>query len=257
MSIAFQAVVIFVLALPGILFRECLSLSGPLRQKRGVADALVQSIGVSALIHLVCGSIANAFCGHLRIDVDSVLMLASGNYGHDDAQFTKAIKSISNHPIEVFSYFLFATLSGAGIGYSIRSALGRWGRTAIIDWLDDSPAARRFNDWVGVLNLSSVKSNALVVPFVGTVVNVGSESYLYTGVLRNVYPDDDGNPDRYELVSASRRPLRDDHGQHYDILGNVLILRASEITTLNVYMVSLAATENVGPVVPGDQVSKP
>lgn len=248
MNIAFQAVVLFVLALPGIVFRRFLSVSGELRRKRAIGESLSESLIASGVLHAACIVGSNLVCADVRVDLNSVIALASGEFGRDDAKYADTIQSITHYPLHVFAYFVACIGIAAGSGYGLRKAAQQYNRTAVIAWLDDDPAARRFEKWVGALTNPETEQefkadeNSVVVPVFAAVVNIGQTPYLYTGYLAEIVPDRDGNPDQFILTSASRRRFESDGDDHYSIPSATFVLRASEIITINVVMTVLGGT---------------
>ena len=83
--------------------------------------------------------------------------------------------------------------------------------------------------------------------FVSVVVVLGSSPYVYFGMVDadGVVFDDSGVPDRFVLKGAYRTKIGDNeateaHDSPYPIKGEYLIVRLSEIKTINLTWIGVA-----------------
>jgi Family of unknown function (DUF6338) len=267
MSIAFQALVLLALALPGIIFRRCYSRTGhQFREAIPIADELVKGL----VFAIVLQAVWVALFGGLGLIVGTgvslraTLMLMSGQFGKDGALFEEALDSVTRmpHPVWIFFYFTSACLVSAWLGQRCRAWCDNAQRIGskhhghtIALWLhslnDDGPHLRRWGEWIQDLDpptgMSAVKLLTAVVP-------LGDVPYLYCGLLKKVWFDSNGIPDRFVLTGARRRKIDDNEegaggnvDRFYLIKGDSFIIRLSEATTLNLLWVGLFDLEEIAP----------
>ncbi len=240
MSIAFPAVVLFFLALPGIILNRKLSTAGDLRLKRGVTEEIAASLLAAVVVHLIWASLVSVvlhFAG-LKIDLKAVLMLASGHYGDKSLEFDRSLKSLADYPWQVGMYLILSCVFAmwlAGCFQHLSPAMKTWLLAA-----EDEPAANRFRSWRTFTNSDSTP----IITTINAIVEIADTAYLYTGVLNEIFPDEFGNPAYFELVSANRRLFRDDSSPTVTIPRNSFFLKWSEIITLNIQSYSLQPAED-------------
>jgi hypothetical protein len=237
MNFAFQALVIFILVLPGIIFRRSISQAGHLRERLATADELAGSVIYAASLHLVWAVASDlslrAVGSSLRVDIESAFFLASGQFGRDSAELLPAMRSVTAHPILVFVYFATLCVAAALLG----NFGGRWPK--LLNLLVEERSIRRLNDWSKHFEVNPGTPEQPIVPLLATVVVQGNVPYLYVGLLSEFIPDDNGNPDRFVLQDVVRRRL-DQKEDFYEIKGDVFILRAVDCKTLNYWAVKLS-----------------
>ncbi len=249
MSVAFQAVVLLAIAMPGIIFRRCYSRAGQFREKRPITDELVGGFVAAAMLHWVWITLFQqiAIFFDARISLPAALMFAMGQFGKDDRNFDFAIRSVTVPPVPTFvlCYFVTLYLVSAFAGQKCRE----WTQTTasqapyakFIRWLhsleDEGPSLRKWEEWRAHL---SPPAGMSTVQFLAAVVPLGGTPFLYYGILDDVIFDDSGIPDRFILRDARRRKIGDNEGSSiaqqepfYKIKGDLLIIRLAEATTLN------------------------
>ncbi|SFJ27482.1 DUF6338 family protein [Planctomicrobium piriforme] len=246
MSIAFQALVLVALSLPGIIFRRFANRAGQFRQRRPITEDVTRSIVSAAILNAIWAglwdSVGRSF--GIRVDLNSVVMLSMGQFGHEDAHFMSAVESLTWHPWSVLSYFLslylLSMIFGHAAGIFAHQKPLKW----IHDWIDEEPSYRRSKEWTSHLEYQGAgRAKRLCA----TVLSIGSTPYLYFGFLEDdgVMWKDDGHPDRFALRSASRKRI-DGNGDHEEkVPGQLLIIRASEAKTLCIWWVELSNPEEI------------
>jgi hypothetical protein len=243
MSIAFQALVLFALALPGIIFLRTSSRAGFLRKKGSVTDDIAASLVVAAISHAIWAPVATAvlrWCTGTRsgIDLDAVLMLSLGQFGKDNAELNRVIQSMTKRPYWIAWYFIPLFIASFAIGKGIAWARGkqRW-VDAICGLFEDEPLAARRDEWNLDL-FEHERDDKSIVRLLAAVVNCGGTAYLYAGFLDRVASGDDGHPHHFVLKEAHRRRL-DPPTEWYSIKGDNFFLHPSEATTLNLWRIEL------------------
>ena len=217
MSIAFQALVILAIALPGIIYHRTVTDAPELREKRSISDELAQSLIAAIILHalwlLIFNGLGRICFPPVHVNLDAALMLSMGQFGKDSFSLPEAIGSVTRYPLSVTTYFLSLYLSSAVAGEQVRKFLGNQknaksflGRFAF--WLhsQDEGPARQFGKWSRTFEYDRETE----IPFFSAVVELGKEAHLIFGQLREFIPDDDGYPARYILSDVHRRLLTDE-----------------------------------------------
>jgi hypothetical protein len=259
LNIAFSAVLIILLVLPGVIFNRCRSVSGRFKSQHQIADELFPSLGAASIAHLVWvfGCYLLSGWTGLIVDVEAVLLLVAGQLGkHKDS--VDAIEAASSHPIAVLLYFASILLVCCGLGRAhawIR--LKRHGpvRAMMLFSAEDESQARRFGQWAETLPVDIPESGVAYTAIVASLT-IGSTSYLYAGFLKKVFWDEaTGEPEWLQLWSAVRRDITHDADLHsnsperwYGVKGESFMIRFAEVDTLNLIYSALKETEkSVGP----------
>ena len=258
MNIAFPALIILLLVLPGAIFRYSYARgswgwSSPV-SFRTVSDELAYSAIFAVGLHFVWLLLADIF-GY-QADFPSLLALVSGSYGAKGERYEAAIAAIADHPKAIAAYFLslFAVVS---IGGRLAHVLVRRTR------LDLKTQVFRFkNEWHYLLTgeiLSfkevSIDPREIDGVFLSAVIDHGKESYLYRGIVEDWSFDKDGELDTVRLRFAHRRFLSADRendlagasgdyippdDRYYEIHGDLFLLRYAQTKTLNLDYFSLS-----------------
>ena len=244
MNIAFPAVLIILLVLPGVIFNKCRSVSGRFGSQRQILDEIFPSFGAAVVAHLVWVSGCYLLSGWsgLQVDIEAVLLLAAGRLG-EQPNSIQAIQAASDHPIAVLIYFssLLAVCYAAGCWYR-RFLVWRHGsvRALTVFAAQDEFQARRFADWAKVIP-TALPDSEVACTIVVASLTIGSKSYLYAGFLGNVvWNESTGEPEWIQLWSTSRRDIMEDRDGDsnmpdtwYDVAGEFFMIRFSEVDTLN------------------------
>jgi hypothetical protein len=243
MNVALPALIVFILLLPGFVFRsrfkrvERTSLDfSPFGQV--VSEAVILAVALHAVWLLLTYWLAQQ-----RLVTDVVLRLAAS----DAAGQAAAIAAISKADGRIGVYF--ATL--LAFTYFAPVLV----RAAIIKWKLDRSDAKltfllRFHEapWYYLLtgaDFERGKEPDLIS--VSSIVNTGGGPVLYTGFLEDFVVTPEGELDRIVLSGVTRRPLDLDKEmadetaaeRFYPIEGDYFVLRYSEAITLNIKYISL------------------
>jgi hypothetical protein len=259
-NIAFSALLVFLLLLPGFLFRTYFK-----RAEKIVLD--VKPFGQAAIDAFLAAIVldlawywATVAATGRRADFQTLFTLIAGE---KSAELESAIARLAADPWHPGLFFgtlyAFAILAA----FLLRRGVTRWR-------LDrrGAPLANflRFDTPWYYLFTGYDRPAAPNGVAIGAVVSLGGTAYLYTGVLVEYFLDDQGQLNRLVLASAARRPLSEDAPQDdqaltgewvetggsagaagapaeerfYPIEGDYFVLRYSEVSTLNVRYLDLS-----------------
>lgn len=250
MSVAYQAMVLFVYILPGVIFRKRISTAGSFRQQRVLTEEIAHSVVYAIAWHglwlWVCSKLPNNFP---RVNIDAAMMHAMGQFGHNQKNLDAAIAAVSGNLPFIVAYFASMIAVSVIVAEILRR--GHDGELCIpksffswVSWLqEDEPNHHRHREWKEFLD--PAPSGQQAVRILTMVIELGKTPFLFVGSLENVYFGRDGNPERFVLRNVSRRALLpsesnpsesvDGSGMH-PIYGNDFVVRASEAKTLNMVL---------------------
>lgn len=251
MNVAFPAVLLALMVLPGSVFRYTYARgswgwTSPV-SFRSVSDELAYGAIFAVVLHSVWLFLASRW-GYAA-DYASLLAFLTGNFGPNSVRYDVAVRSFTNHAGAIASYFLSLIAFSATLGRLAHKGVRLLG-------LDKATQILRFkNEWFyllsgEVLEFGEQRNQRRVDgTFLSAVVDHGKEPYLYRGVVTDWSFDADGNLDNVRLELAHRRKLSDDgdrntseyeigefveaDDRYYSIRGDVFILRYSEMRTIN------------------------
>jgi hypothetical protein len=260
-NVAFSALLVFLLLLPGFLFRTYFK-----RAEKVVLD--IKPFGQAAIDAFLTAIVLDLFWYWLTVlltgthaDFKALLTLVAGekSTGLDDA-----IAEIAADPWRPGVYFGSLYAFAIAAAFALRHAVTRWR-------LDrrGAPLANflRFDTPWYYLFTGYDRDSAPDAVAIGAVVSLGGSAYLYTGVLVEYFLDDQGQLSRLVLASAARRLLSEDATEEgetlpsdwievdrrvgegpspvqerfYPIEGDYFVLRYSEVLTLNVRYLDLSS----------------
>ena len=222
MNIAFPALFIFLLVLPGIVCRYHYrkgAWESPV-QLKSPADEIAFSILTAILLHGIwCAIIypVGYFVG-FRVDFQTVFVLATAQKG---PALEKAIAQAASLPFHIFFYFVLLHFLSIGLGYGVHKLVRS-------RKLDHKHKFFRFdNPWYYLLKGEVLEfaenDNGMVNyddTYISAVIDHGGNEFIYLGQLTEFYFDKEGNLDRLVLRDVQRRKLNDDLNQdHCDVDG--------------------------------------
>ena len=251
MSFAFPALLVFLLVLPGIILRYSYA-RGPWgwaspTSMRRVSEELAYGVAFALVLHAGWLLVVRGL--GFEPDVDSMLLLLVGNFGERSRYLDRVLASVPGHYSGVAGYLV--SLYGAS------AVAGNLGHRAVRRLkLDHRTKTFRFdNYWYYMLTgevldfrENSAEGRRVDGVYLSAVVDHGAGSYLYRGIVSDFTFDRDGALDTIVLADAHRRSLADDRAEsgppagvgpsepderYYEIRGDFLILRYSELRTLN------------------------
>lgn len=257
MNIAFPALILFLIALPGVLLRYTYS-RGLWRSPRSLGRATEEVVyGMTLAIFLHGLWIALSDMLGMKVDLEAVVYFMSGSYGYQQ-EFNKNAALIANSLYAILGYFgtlfVFSVVAGFATHGLVRS----------------SKADRKFK-WLRFKNPWYYLLTAEITEFLGhgvsrqidgvvicAIIKLDGENYLYRGLVRDFYYDRHGDLDRIILQMPHRRRL--DADQHrekqetadcedfkasderfYRIKGDFFVIKYQNIVTLNVEYIKLAS----------------
>ncbi|HEX8898206.1 MAG TPA: hypothetical protein VF751_05875 [Chthoniobacterales bacterium] len=220
MNIAFPAVFVFLLALPGIILRYAYrdwAWKIPV-YRLPLGEEIAKSVVSAAVLHLFACWIADGI-GY-RVNFSDVLTLLTGGFGLPADTLKSRLAAITAHPIAVTLYFLSLYTAAAVLGL-IAHVVVRQFR------LDHKFKPLRFeNFWHYALNAEMplfaenigeyaemldvseadfVKQESLTI--VSCVVAHGPTSFVYSGVPFDYFFDRSGNLDKIVIENVSYQQL--------------------------------------------------
>lgn len=264
MNVALPALIVFVLVLPGFVFRDHFERSETSALDYAPFGSVVaQAVIWATLLHVIWLLCAWLFRDQvLRVDV--LLGLLSSN----NTDQSRAIVFIHTHSDRLAEYFLSLLLASF--------VVPRWLRSLIIRFRLDRyghPLSKyvRFDaPWYYLLTGADFERDRLPDYInVSAIVNIAGTPYLFQGVLADFFCASDGQLDRLILENVSRRSLVKDKTtlpmtsqadqeaeiagppgasttdaasldqRFYPVDGDYFVLRTSEAITLNIQYVKL------------------
>ncbi len=227
MKVAFPALVlIVVLVWPGILLRGVATANLP-RQARSVIDRIFDSVALAMAIHLASmlglelWALISPFEWEWQVDLGQLLavMMEQG----EPAALTESAAPI-------VTYFAIQSACMVVLGLAIRG------------WLMQDTRLGRVLQWLFQVQLEWILlwSKPDVAVYLSTVVDTEAGSYLYHGLVVDVFWNRDGQVEAVALFDASRRRVeqdkRDDddpNRRFYRIAGDRLLIKYSDMVTVN------------------------
>jgi hypothetical protein len=256
MNIAFPALLLFLLVLPGIALRYTY-LKGFWRWNspvsiQSISDEVAYSLVWAAILHVVWCSTVSVL-GFGKPDLRSVLVLLIGGGAGRSEELQSAITATVASPFRVVGYFLSILLFSGLLGLIAHISVRKWR-------LDRKTKALRFkNEWHYLLSGEVLEFSEFqpyerqgIVDgvYLSAIVKHGKNDVLYRGIVADWLLDSKGDLDRILLRRAHRRNLENDRApgqarnnedpayqddpRYYDIEGNFFVIRYQELTTINI-----------------------
>jgi hypothetical protein len=250
MNVALPALIVFLLLLPGFIFRTRLK-----RAERTSLDyspfgqVVAEAVLWAAIAHMIWLSMSYLIFGRL-LDPAVLLKLLSS----DATAQTKATEAVAKSFGPISAYFVTLLFASHAIPKGVRALISKYR-------LDRDGTALssvfRFHQapWYYLLTGADFETgNEPDFIVVSAIVEVAGEAVLYTGVLDEFFVDSEGRLDRLVLQEVMRRPIKldknvtrpeewYDSSRFYAIDGDYFVLRYSEAITLNVEYVKLTAAD--------------
>ncbi|QBE63026.1 DUF6338 family protein [Pseudoduganella lutea] len=244
MNVALPALIVFLVLLPGFIFR--------IRFKRVERT----SLDFSPFGRIAAGAVMSAAVAHVawltlsyllfgqRFDPLVLMQLLSSA----PASQIEAARAVADDFDWIAAYFVTLLFASFVVPMLLRVAITRYRLDRAASPLR---AMLRFHEapWYYLLTGADFgEDDAPDFVIVAAIVEVGKEAVLYTGVLDNFYFDSEGQLDRLVLQNVARRALAndkdaggvvDDASRFYQVDGDSFVLRYSEMITLNVQYVHL------------------
>ena len=243
MNFALPAILLFVVGLPGFLFRSRLKLAEQTSLDYSPFGRIVIEAFLWALLLHVAWLLGSYLLFGATLQTEALLGLLSSSA---DLQAV-AVREVTASSRRVFAYFLSMYLVAFVVPSLVRQAITRWR-------LDRSGARLstvfRFHQapWYYLLTGADfARDEAPDSVVLAAVIDVAGTPILYVGFLADFFFDPDGQLDRLVLENVVRRPLsRDksfekvldgepDTDRFYVVEGDYFVIRYEEVLTLNVH----------------------
>ena len=247
MNIAFPALLVFLIILPGFIFRFSFRISEKtVIDQTPFATAFVKGVVISALFHLPWSLICRLI-GH-PVDYNALLMLLASP--QRELALVTIISDVANEFPRIVLYFVSLYIFSAALGRLLRYAVVKFklDRNEIIGPFVkfDTPWYYLFSGYHESFNVDGVVISA--------IVEIDKTGYIYTGLLKEYFFSPDGTLERIVIEMAMRRELSNDrksdennleeHFQrYYKIDGDYFVLRYSEIKTLNIEFIRVQGSD--------------
>ncbi len=241
MNIAFPALLIFLLILPGLIFNSAFYKieDTPLAYVPFTNKTIISTV-VTVILHMIGLVVVVSFV-HSSLNKWPLLILISGV---QDKEYSAAITSLTTHQLFFFAiYLLVVYLLAYLCGYLLRFLIIRfeWDKYSIFEI--DSPWYYLFKGY----EWEDGKPNGVQI---AAIMEMGGKCHLYIGILKKFFFNGDGNIDRLVLTSAMRREIENDKNfdeepessltkRFYPIDGDYFVLKYSEIKNLNVQFLKI------------------
>lgn len=241
MNIAFPALILFLLALPGFIFNVSFyqTENTPIKHL-SISHKVIWCSAFTIILHII-----GFFLLELRynVNIEFILILISGAKD----RFSSVISSITPHQILLAAiYLLILYFLSYLIGLLLRKAIRFFELEKYNMFRIDSPWYYIFigYDW------EDGKPDGVRI---AAVVEIAGKAYLYIGWLDKFYLDSNGNIDRLILTGAMRRNMKNDKNKtngsdltdrFYPIDGHYFVLKYSEVKNLNVQFLKLELKNN-------------
>ena len=217
MNIAFPALFVFILALPGIILRSSYrewAWKIPVYQLP-LAENIVWSAFSAALLHAVWCGLAELL-GY-RVNFADVLILLTGGFGLAQQFLAQRLSAIAAHPCAIASYFLSLNIAAASFGLIAHHFV------RANEWDLKFKFLRFDNFWYYALDAKvpyfaenreeynylpdNRAERPVAIVIVSCVVNHGSSSFVYYGFPADYDFDQSGKLERLVLESVTYQEL--------------------------------------------------
>jgi hypothetical protein len=235
MNIALSSIIIFLLLLPGIVFRRFYFTEEFSKQyfKQNFFELFVSSIIPSILIHFTLSFVAS-FIGY-QVDLEVLgQLLTSRDYPEE------AFKNIQNNISEISTYYLISLILGTLCGYTSKKVIRNFN-------FDSRKKIFRFkNSWHYIFSgeffnfprasFDLIEDSFETIDFVyiDALVESSEGTIIYDGILVDYELSSDGGLDNLTLKDVQRRMMKDDiDKKYYEIPGHIMVLPFETIINLN------------------------
>lgn len=251
MNVALPALIVFIVLLPGFIFR-----SGLKRAERTSVDfspfgrVVAEAVLWAVFVHSAWLALSYIVCSRQFEPLVFMNLLSSVPTSQ-----AKAAEQVGAEFFWIAAYFVTLLVASHGVPIVVRSAISKYRFDR--DGARFSSVFRFDAPWYYLLTGADFKkSEEPDFIKVSAIVEVAKEAVLYVGVRDDFYFDSEGQLDRLILQNVSRRPLASDkplaksvegadEQRFYPIDGDNFVLRYSEAITLNVQYIKLTTAETV------------
>lgn len=234
MNIAFPALIIFLLLLPGFIFHSFFYTEGnTLLDYQPFSRKTILCFIFNFSLHFLWIFFIWLFGYTINFEVLISLLATQQN-----SYFHIALEIISLHILSISSYFFSLYIFSGLFAYWAGKLIRKYKLDKTIKFLRIESSWYYFFEGYDCKN----KPNAVSV---SATIEQGNECYLYEGILVDFFLDNKGEPERLVLASARRRLLEDDKlesdkkntennkNRFYSIDSDYFVLKYAELKTLN------------------------
>ena len=258
MNLAFPALAVFLLVLPGVLlsyaYRRGFFQRSPVSFSSAANEA-TRSVLFALLLHtgflVFLDGVFKA-----SVDYQAALLLLTGNANPSTAAGQAALHAIAGRPLAVAAYLIATNGAGLLLGYALHVTVRR--TRSDLRW----DVLRFKNNWHYLFTgealafsipqrersyaaIREMMEERIDFVFVSALVEQSGESFLYWGLLSDFFFDASGGLERIVLEAARRRLLQSDRvtgeigtvppsdRRFYEIRGEYFILPYAHIRNLN------------------------
>lgn len=233
MEIAISSIVIIVLLLPGISFNKGYY-SGEFSRQYLANDffsLLINTLFPSVIFYILAFPLIYIF-GYYY-DFNILLGLISSS----DELVKESISLIDKFILQIFSFQIILNISAFLIGKKFRDLV-------LLYSFDTKYPIFRFNNiWHYLISARFLEYKEILqndtpedvdVTFVDALINIGEQTFIYTGILVDYELGKDGTLDLLTISQVQRKLVTgNDNGDYKDIRGNYLILKYSDLININ------------------------
>lgn len=247
MNIGILSLTILALCSPGFFFRRGYYSGVFSKQyfKQNIVESVLWTIIPSIFLHLFAYLLVVQWFYSLDLHVFSILLSSNSDSDQLNIAFIKIYSYIS----PILFYFFFLSLFSLILGYLYKALVRRY-------LLDSKFKILRFqNEWHyifsgEILGFPNIPGNPVDTNFayIDLICTIGSETYIYCGVLMDYKLSNDNKLDSIALTQVRRRNIKDKpdykgKNPYYFVTGEFTIFKYDEIKHLNITYYSLENQE--------------
>ncbi|MCG8813980.1 hypothetical protein G1K66_12015 [Tenacibaculum finnmarkense] len=235
MNIAVSSIVIFLLLLPGIVFRRFYFTEEFSKQyfKQNFFELFVSSIIPSVFIHFFL-SFGSAIIGnHIDLEILGQLLTYRG-YPEE------AFKNIQNNINKIATYYIISLIIGIICGYFSKKIIRNFN-------FDSRKKIFRFkNSWHYIFSgeffnfprasFDLIEDSFDIIDFIyiDALVESSEGTIIYDGILVDYELSNNGGLDNITLKNVQRRMMKDDaEKKYYEIPGHIMVIPFETVINLN------------------------
>jgi len=207
MNLALVILVIFIIAIPGIVFRLNY-LSSPYSKRTintTAIDEIFNSLIPAFIFHAIFILIIDA--GDRRVDFQYIYNLIIGN------NTAKNIDKLNGYLPGFMGYILLNTLANFICAWLLRQAVLKY------KWYNTIPALTIYNKWYHILKPEAGENGSISV-WLDVLVETKTESILYRGFLTDFWLDKEGGVRELHFENVRRRIFKNDDTRPVDLVIN-------------------------------------
>jgi hypothetical protein len=242
MSLAFSAVLIFLIFAPGAILRRSY-LSGRFSKKfiySSAIDEVIWAIIPGTLLHLMMIFFTQAVTDY-RVDFSTLGLLLVG--AKEDANTLRVFNILGRDILQITEYNLILWFCAISLGHGSRLLVQIFQLDLRFDFL------RFNNEWYYLLSgegfelpagIFEIRKRAQYDVWINALIETSNGSVLYSGLLEDFYLSRAGGLESIYLTQVARRYLDEERtGQpqrfsYYDVPGDLFVIKYSQVVNLNI-----------------------